>query len=107
MHAAYSDVESSKAWQDLMSRLRKLRNDTQQEILNGTLDKFGNTHEDESRAVLFALNRILGFAPAVHEQYEFLRKKMDEMEKRADQAFGLHGNEPGRTYGRVNDRLQL
>ncbi len=63
------------------------------ELLDGTLDKFGNTRDNEKRAVLVALDRLLAFVPAVHRQFETLDAKKKEQEDKLKERTGIHGDD--------------
>lgn len=104
MHLAYEGVKSHSAWIDLMSRVEQYRQLTITQLVNGTLDKFGNEHDDERRAVLLGLERILAFPRMIARDYETLRKRQEQLEKRAT-IDGIHGDDPFNVGGGYESSL--
>lgn len=83
LHGMYMEVEHVIGWADFMSRLKLLRNNLASEILTGTLDKFGNSRDNEKRAALAVLDRIISLPGTIHRQYEDLNKRKEQMEQRS------------------------
>ena len=82
----YGGIEKSAAWQDLTARIGQLRLQTIERLVHGTLDKFGNVQDNECRAVLLALERILSYLPTWRKDYNELMKKHQELARRKEQA---------------------
>lgn len=97
--AGYNDVAKHRAWIDFRHKLAELRQVIISELLRGTLDKFGETRDNEKRAVLLFLDRILAIPYTLQEEYEKLRKRKDEMEKRATNLGDMHDNDLWRPVG--------
>jgi hypothetical protein len=94
LEAWYCDIENTPGWKHFTSRIDMMRKATINDLMHGTLDKHGNSHDDERRAVLTCLERILGFRAVLHEDYEKLKNKQEEMLKRAEEAKGkIHGSD--------------
>jgi len=89
LSVAYRDIENSVAWKDYMARLEAMKKNISTEILLGTLDKFGNNSDDEKRAVLTYLERMLSFVPALHAHRDELAKKKEQMDKKVGGS--IHG----------------
>ena len=68
--ALYNRLVGEEAWKDYQFRLAQLREATRSAIERGGLDKFGQRHDDEQRAVLFMLDNLLSYVPAIQEQYQ-------------------------------------
>jgi uncharacterized protein (DUF3084 family) len=89
----YDQLQSLEGWRDFTARLAAMREDTRQQLYLGTLDKWGQSHDDEKRAVLAFLDAILGFVPSLKEQWQDLKAKADEIEQRAQARGDIHGGE--------------
>jgi hypothetical protein len=85
-------MEHNPGWQDYRGRIIKMRDGLRQELLTGTLDKFGNAHDDSKRAALLVLDRMLLLPEIAHTQYEDLLKHKLEQEARA-QRTPIHGED--------------
>jgi hypothetical protein len=77
----YRDIERMPAWQDHINRLVEMKKMIEGEVLRGTLDKFGKDRSDEKRAVHHFLTTILGYVPAIHQDFE---KRQKQLEKRVE-----------------------
>lgn len=93
MHAAYIDLEHSEAWKDYMAKLARMRAGISNEILLGTLDRFGKDRSDEKRAVLAFLTSLLTIPANLHNLYHELNSKRIEQERKAAERGPLHGPE--------------
>ncbi len=70
IHAQYADIEGTPAFKDFLYRLTQLREGMQSNLINGGgLDKWGNNHDDEIRAVLHALNTVLSYIPSIKQDF--------------------------------------
>lgn len=78
----YTDVENHPAWHDYLGRMQRIRGDFAQEILTGSLDKWGNSRDNEKRAVLLVLDRLLTFPSTVAQQFVEIDKHRAEQEKK-------------------------
>lgn len=105
LYGLYTDIERHEAWKDFMSRLRTMHDTTVQSLVHGTLDKFGNSHDDERRAVLVALERILSYVPAIRKQHEDLVRKLSELEEKA-KFRGIHPKDGNGVYNSIHRRHQ-
>lgn len=76
-----------------MARLCRVRTDLTSELLNGVLDKFGNSRDNEKRAALHVIDRVIAFPIALTKQFEDLHAKKLKMEKQAQQKTGIHGED--------------
>lgn len=95
----YRSIENSEAWLDFIGRINQLHKTTIQQIINGTLDKYGKQHDDEYRAVLLCLDRLLTFRASITAQYDTLKKKQDELIKRANEREDIHTRDIMATAG--------
>lgn len=86
----YRHVEALDGWRDYTARLKVMRDELVDELMRGTVDKFGKTRDDEKRAVLVYLDRMLIFPRLIHEQYDTLRKRQLEMEEKARNGGNIH-----------------
>lgn len=93
VHVLYEDLERQDGWKDFMSRLKVMRDQILDELVRGTVDKFGHTRDDEKRAVLAYLDRLFLFPRIIHEQYSTLQAKQQEMAKKATERGDIHANE--------------
>jgi hypothetical protein len=66
----YKQITHTEAWKDYQHRLSQLREATRYAVERGGYDKHGRRHDDEQRAVLFMLDQLLSYLPAITEQYE-------------------------------------
>lgn len=105
LHLAYVDAEKQAGYKDFFARLVKVRDELRSDLLQGTVDKFGNTRDNEKRAALMVLERMILFPNAVHRQYEELKRRKDEQDEKSKRKTGIHdgdilnttsGSKPGR-----------
>lgn len=82
LHSIYTEVARQAAWLDFRARVFKMRTDIVAQLLAGTRDKFGQVRDDEKRAVLHVLDRLLAFPDMVSRQYDDLTKRKDELERK-------------------------
>lgn len=68
--ALYGRIEHEEAWKDYQHRLSQLREATRSAIERGGLDKWGHRHDDEQRAVLFLVDSLITYLPAIREQHD-------------------------------------
>lgn len=76
-----------------MARVQRMRSDITSELLRGSVDKFGKVRDAEKRAVLITLDRLCAFIPTIKGQYEQLRAKMLDQERKMEQRTGIHGQD--------------
>jgi hypothetical protein len=81
--ALYNRIESEEAWKDYQYRLSQLRDATRSAIERGGLDKYGNRHDDEQRSVLFMVDSLLTYVPAIQEQYKQVLNSLKADEAKA------------------------
>lgn len=93
LHFHYIEMEATPGWKDFRARILMMHDTLVKEILNGTLDKFGNAHEDSKRAALLVCDRILLLTDVLHRQYHELEQKKQELETRAAQHTGVHAKD--------------
>lgn len=89
----YSDLGHMDGWRDHTARLHKLRREIAGEILQGTLDKFGNSRDNEKRAVLFLLEKLISYPVALAAEFDSLTRKKAEMEEKARIKTGIHNKD--------------
>jgi hypothetical protein len=89
--ALYKQITGTEAWRDYQHRLNQLREATRYVVERGGYDKNGRRHDDEQRAVLFMLDQLLGYLPAINEQYENIIANMRSDESKANSA--LYGDD--------------
>jgi len=77
----YHEAERTQGMQDYMSMQVKLRDGIVRELLDGTLDKYGNSRDCCKRAVLHYLNVQLGYTKSIHEQFEAAQKVQDKLDR--------------------------
>lgn len=95
LHAIYTELERVTGWQDIVGRLKVIRSSLVNDLVVGTLDKFGNTRDDSKRAALFVIDKVLALTPGIHRQYDDLLKRKAQMEQRAQGSSeeGLYGGD--------------
>lgn len=99
----YRDLARHEAFKDYMRRIHQVYSQTISQLRHGTLDKHGNQHDDECRAVLVCLERMLSFRPALARTYDSLKKRHDDlMDKAKEKQLGIHG--PDRITGNWGSR---
>jgi hypothetical protein len=91
-HECYLAIEGSPGWADYMSHLRTLREATARDLEVGTIDKWGRGHDDEKRAMLYFIDILLTYVPAIHREYDFIIGKEDEMARRREEK-SLYGDD--------------
>lgn len=74
----YRELERHPAWQDFSHRLVEMKATVENEVLRGSLDKFGKDRSDEKRAVHHFLTNILAIAPALHRDYDVLQQRLQK-----------------------------
>jgi hypothetical protein len=89
--ALYKQIIGTEAWNDYQHRLNQLREATRYAVERGGYDKNGRRHDDEQRAVLFMLDQLLGYLPAINEQYENIVANMRSDESKANSS--LYGGD--------------
>ena len=89
----YSDIEDSAAWRDYQHRINQLRTATVNEIISGTHDVRGKDRTQDKRAVLFILDTLLSYLPALKVRYEKMLKDKEQLEARGPSTGRLHGND--------------
>ncbi len=72
-------------------KLSQLREATRSAIERGGLDKYGLRHDDEQRAVLFMLDSLLAYVPAIQEQHDQIVASLQADESKAGTA--LYGDD--------------
>lgn len=79
----YNGVKDNPAWLDFQYRLAQLREATRLAVERGGVDRNGERHDDEQRKVLFVLDTLLGYVPALREQLAIIEanKPKPESEK--------------------------
>jgi hypothetical protein len=70
-----------------------MREDISNELLLGSVDKFGQPRDAEKRAVLMYVNRMLSFVPSINRQYDELSKRKEQQEDRAQRKEEIHGTD--------------
>lgn len=83
--AYYNRIAGEDGWKDFQYRLSQLREATKQAIERGGLDKWGNSHTEEQRAVLFLLDNLLTYVPAIKEQHDQIVASLQADEAKAGQ----------------------
>jgi len=73
--------------------MQRVRKDLVAELLNGAVDKFGNSRDNEKRAALHVIERLLAFPAILNRQYEDLHDKKLKQEDRAQRTTGIHGED--------------
>jgi hypothetical protein len=63
------------------------------------LDKFGNSRDNEKRAALHVIDRLLAFPIVLNKQFDELHEKKLKQEERAKVKTGIHGNDVLSTTG--------
>lgn len=81
----YKQITHTEAWKDYQFRLKQLREATRSQIERGGVDKFGNRHDDEQRSILYMLDQMLSYLPAIHEHYEQIQSHLAAQEAMAGQ----------------------
>lgn len=83
-HNLYKQIVHTEAWKDYQHRLAQLREATRFAIERGGLDQHGRRHDDEQRAVLFMLDQMLGYWPAIQEQQAAIEAHLAQQEALAN-----------------------
>ena len=85
LHAQYLDVESMPAFKDYLYRITQLKDGMTSSLINGGgLDKWGNNHDDEIRAVLHTLNTILAYIPSIKTDFAKAENNLKRMKWGSD-----------------------
>jgi len=71
----------------------QLRQGLADELVRGTLDKWGQPHDDEKRTTIFVLDHIILHAPSIHRDYEALLKAREAQLARAGRSQDLHSDD--------------
>ena len=92
-YALYEEVRHLPAWHDYLARMRSLHDTYVNELLTGTLDKYGISRDDEKRAVLHVLRTMLTYPDVVRDTFEKRRVEVERAEAlhAARQRGPLHG----------------
>jgi hypothetical protein len=99
LHGLYGALGSQPAWTDYVARMRRVRADLTSDLLHGKLDKFGNSRDNEKRAALHVIDRLLAFPIVLNKQFDELHEKKLKQEERAKVKTGIHGNDVLSTTG--------
>lgn len=86
-------MEATAGFKDFRARILAMHDNLVREILSGSLDKFGNAHEDSKRSALLVCDRILLLTEVVHRQYSELEQRKLEMEAKAAKRTGVHAED--------------
>ncbi len=80
MRQQYADIQTKPAFKDFLHRITQARDGFMENIVRGGgLDKWGNNHDDEIRAVLHCLNTILGYIPAIEADFAKAEKNLQRL----------------------------
>ena len=79
-HILYSEMERHEAWLDYTHRLSQVKEGLERDLLLGTVDTHGKTHDDEKRAALHVVNVMMEYVPAIHRNYEDSRTNVERWE---------------------------
>lgn len=90
LYAMYQDLTRIPAWNDYLARISKAREEIKRELYLGTLDKNGHSRDNEKRAILITLDRLLAFVPLIEAQYITLTKRKQAQEEKFSHRTGIH-----------------
>ncbi len=78
--AQYNDIETMPAFKDFLYRIQQMREGILDNLIRGGgLDKWGNNHDDEIRAVLHTLNTLLAYVPTIREDFAKAERNLKRM----------------------------
>lgn len=93
LYVLYRGLDDNPAWKDYTARIVKAREEIKKELYLGSLDKHGNSRDNEKRAILSVLDRLLSFVPLLTSQYDTLTKRKADQEKKLSRRTGIHGQD--------------
>lgn len=77
----YADIQDKPAFKDFVYRIQQTRDGMEENLIRSDgLDKFGNKHDDEIRAVLHCLDTILGYIPAIEADFLKAEKNLEKIQ---------------------------
>lgn len=89
--ALYARIKDEEAWKDFNYRMGQLREATRNALERGQLDAYGKTHEPEQRSVMYVLDHLLTYVPALEEDFKRYLAQMAEQENLAGRP--IYGND--------------
>lgn len=84
-HAMYLDIASKPAYKDLVFKIKELKEGMEKRLIQDAgLDKWGNPHDNEIRAVIHCLNTILYYISSVKEDFDKAQVNLEKFNRRRD-----------------------